>query len=138
MGKSPNSPKLGLEGALEILEGLEPALRDRILGEIQSRQPELFDRLKQGLLNIEGLLKLEDAELRELLQEVPREKWARALRATSPELKERLMTNLPARARDEMEELIVSIGPQPLSEVRRIQSEIALVAQTKFGAKSPR
>jgi flagellar motor switch protein FliG len=125
-------PKIGVEGALEILEGLEPALRDRILNEIQTREPRLFDQLKQGLLNIESLLKLEDAELRLLLQEIPREKWARSMRACSDELKKRLLGNLPVRARSELEELIVSIGPQPLAEVRRLQAEIALVAQTRF------
>jgi len=125
-------PKIGVEGALEILEGLEPALRDRILNEIQNREPRLFDQLKQGLLNIESLLKLEDAELRLLLQEIPREKWARSMRACSDELKKRLLGNLPVRARSELEELIVSIGPQPLAEVRRLQAEIALVAQTRF------
>jgi flagellar motor switch protein FliG len=125
-------PKIGVEGALEILEGLDPALRDRILNEIQTREPRLFDQLKQGLLKIESLLKLEDAELRLLLQEIPREKWARSMRACSDELKKRLLGNLPLRARSELEELIVSIGPQPLAEVRRLQSEIALVAQTRF------
>jgi flagellar motor switch protein FliG len=125
-------PKIGVPGALEILEGLEPAIRDRIMNEIQERQPDLFEQLQKGLLNIESLLKLEDSELRTLLQEIPREKWARSMRACSDELKQRLLANLPARARSELEELIVSIGPQPLSEVRRLQSEIALVARTRF------
>jgi flagellar motor switch protein FliG len=132
MASHPRDPKIGLAGALEILEGLDPKLRDRILGEIQSREPKLFEQLKSGLLNIEALLKLEDSELRVLLQDIPREKWARALRACSEELKSRLLANLPSRARAEMEELIVSIGPQPLAEVRRLQSEIVLLAQTRF------
>jgi len=130
--KNSTGPKIGLEGALEILEGLDPKQRDRILGEIQSREPKLFEQLKSGLLNIEALLKLEDSDLRILLQEVPREKWARALRACSEELKAKLLSNLPSRARTELEELIVSIGPQPLAEVRRLQSEIVLLAQTRF------
>jgi flagellar motor switch protein FliG len=127
--------KIGIAGALEILEGLDPATRERILGEIQSQQPEIYEQLRTGLLNIENLLKLEDSQLRELLQAVPREKWARALRACSPELKDRLMSNLPARARTDMEELIQAVGPQPLNEVRRIQSEIALEAKARFESK---
>ena len=127
--------KIGIAGALEILEGLDPATRERILGEIQSQQPEIYEQLRTGLLNMENLLKLEDSQLRVLLQAVPREKWARALRACSPELKERLMSNLPTRARADMNELIQAVGPQPLSEVRRIQSEIALEAKTRFESK---
>lgn len=128
-------PKIGLEGALELLQGLDPKARDRILSEIQSREPQLFERLRSGLLNIETLLSLEDADLRTLLQEIPREKWARALRACSEGLKTRILANLPTRARAEMEELIVSIGPQPLAEVRRLQSEIALIAQTRWAKR---
>jgi len=128
----PRGPKIGIEGALELLEALDAKARDRIMGEIQTREPELFEKLKKGLLNIESLLQLEDSEIRQLLQDIPREKWARALRATSPELKQKLLGNLPSRARRELEDLILSIGPQPLSEVRRLQSEIALLAQTRF------
>ncbi len=127
--------KIGIAGALEILEGLDPATRERILGEIQSQQPEIYEQLRTGLLNIENLMKLEESQLRELLQAVPREKWARALRACSPELKDRLMSNLPTRARADMEDLIQAVGPQPLNEVRRIQSEIALEAKTRFERK---
>lgn len=126
--------KIGLAGALEILEGLDPATRDRILQDIQAQQPELYEQLQSGLLNIETLLKLEDSQLRELLQEIPRESWARALRACSEELKHRVLGNLPSRARSELEELIQSIGPQPLPEVRRIQSRIALEARTRFSS----
>ncbi len=132
MSNPPSGPKIGIQGALEILEGLDPAHRERILGEIREREPKLFESLSQGLLNIENLLKLEDSQLRTLLGEIPREKWARALRACSDELKTRLLSNLPSRARTELEELISTIGPQPLSEVRRLQSEIALLAQVRF------
>lgn len=125
-------PKTGIPGALELLEALDPKDRERIMNEIAERDPKIFEKLKQGLLNIETLLALEEAELRQLVQEVPREKWARALRATSPELKQKILASFPTRARSELEELIVSVGPQPLAEVRRLQSEIALLAQTRF------
>jgi len=127
--------KIGIAGALELLEGLDPSTRERILGEIQSQQPQIYEQLRVGLLNIENLIQLEDAQFRELLGALPKEKWARALRACSPELKEKVLMNLPTRARAEMEELIQQVGPQPLSEVRRIQSEIALEARTRFERK---
>ena len=125
-------PKIGVAGALELLEGLDPQTRERILGEIETQQPELFEKLKQGLLIIEHLLKLTDEQIRELFGVVPQEKWARALRACSPELKAKLLASLPTRRRADLEDLIQSVGPQPLSEVRRIQAEIALTAKTKF------
>jgi flagellar motor switch protein FliG len=125
-------PKIGVAGALELLEGLDSKTRERILGEIETQQPELFEKLKQGLLNIERLIHLSDEQLRELFGLVPQEKWARALRACSPELKTKLLGCLPTRRRADLEELIQSVGPQPLSEVRRIQAEIALTAKTKF------
>ncbi|MBU6375179.1 MAG: hypothetical protein KGQ59_04230 [Bdellovibrionales bacterium] len=127
--------KIGIAGALELLEGLDSETRERILGEIQAQQPQIYEQLRVGLLNIENLLSLSDDKLRELLGAIPKEKWARALRACSTEFKEKVLMNLPTRARTEMEELIQLVGPQPLAEVRRIQSEIALEARTRFEGK---
>ncbi|MEN9724254.1 MAG: hypothetical protein RJB38_2240 [Pseudomonadota bacterium] len=124
--------KIGIDGALELLEGLDASTRERILAEIQEKQPDLYEQLRQGLLNFETLLRLEDQHIRELLLAIPKEKWARALRACSSELKLKILSNLPSRARTELEELVQSVGPQPLNEVRRIQSEIALEARKRY------
>lgn len=128
-------PKVGIAGALELLEGLDPSTRERILSEVREQQPALYEQLQSGLPHFESLIELDDDRLRELLGSIPRQKWTRALRACTPELLARLMACLPARARRELEDEICTVGPQPLDEVRRIQFEIALEAATRFGRR---
>jgi len=128
-------PKVGIAGALELLEGLDPATRERILAEVREKEPGLYEQLQSGLPHFESLIDLDEQRLRKLFGSIPRQKWARALRACSPELNAKLMACLPARARKELEEEIRAVGPQPLDEVRRIQFEIALEAATRFGRR---
>ncbi len=125
-----SQPRIGIEGAIEILQNLDPETRERIMGEIQAREPEVAAKIDAGLFTFEQLVTLDDLALQDLLmKEIPLERWAVALRACSEGVRTKLFSNLSKRRAEDLVEAIRQSGPKPLSEVRRIQQEIALIAR---------
>ena len=119
------NPKIGIEGALELLRGLEPQDRERILREILEREPALHAKLQAALPDFASLLKLEHGPLRELYFKTDPDLWTQALRKCAPEILDHVLAALPERARTELKDRILSIGPLKLSVVQSAQSRIA-------------
>lgn len=118
-------PRNGVEGALELLRGLEPATQERILAEIAEREPELHRTLQERLPDFERVLKVPAEELRSVYLKSDPDLWTQALRGAAPPLVAHVLASLPERARRELEDRIASLGPIPRSRVEAARTRIA-------------
>lgn len=125
-------PKIGIEGALELLRGLDSAAQERILSEIAEREPELHRTLQERLPDFDRILKIPAQELRSLYFKSDPDLWTEALRGASPSVVAHVLTSLPERARRELEDRIISLGPIP-----RSRAEVARARIAKLFAETP-
>lgn len=122
----------GKKEVAEMLSGLEPEMRERILKEIAGEDLRLAEEIREMLLGFEDLLRLDDISMQLLLKDIPSERLSLALRNASESLKEHVLKNLPTRRRDEISELVESLGQQRLSIVREAQKEIVAILKLKI------
>lgn len=119
-----NKPSTGPRGAAEALAGLDEATRERIMAEIQAKDPKLADAIKNQMFLFQDLLKYPTQELQTVLMTMDRSLLAIALRKSDDEVKNHLMHALTSRMRNEMEELIATVGPQKQSDIESAQRKI--------------
>ncbi len=130
----PNNKDIPVDGraiAAELLNGLDEATRQRILGEMRKRDPGIASKVEGRMWNFEDLLRLEPIAAGRLFSEVPSRNLAMALRKASDELKKHLFASVPKRTADILREEILALGPQRTSTVEAAQKEIYDLAKGK-------
>jgi flagellar motor switch protein FliG len=70
-----------------------------------------------------------DVVITRLLEEVPLEQWAIALKGAEPAVRDIILTAMPRRQAQSFEELMRRSGPVPRSRVEQVREEI--MAQVK-------
>jgi len=81
------------------------------------------------MLTFEDLQRLDNRGMQTLLKEVGRDDLLLALKTASTVMQERILTNLSLRAREIMQEDLVTLGPVRLKDVERAQAAIVLTAR---------
>jgi flagellar motor switch protein FliG len=81
------------------------------------------------MLTFEDLQRLDNRGMQTLLKEVGRDDLLLALKTASTLMQERILTNLSLRAREIMQEDLVTLGPVRLKDVERAQAAIVLTAR---------
>ena len=94
--------------------------------EIQWDAGALLSAGEQAIYNT----KIADKDMQKVLAEIDKADLALALKAAPPELSTKLLSNLSARARDNIQEEISMLGPRPLSDVEEAQKRILQQVRT--------
>jgi flagellar motor switch protein FliG len=108
-----------------LLRGLERAERMEMLGVLEQSDAELAGRIKSMLYQFEDVLRLQNISVQKLLTQVDTKSLAQALSGASPELRDKLFTNLSKRAQEALKEEIELAGTVPSAKVRPAQQAIA-------------
>ena len=119
----------GKQVALEILRRCSAQQQGEVIGEIEKDSAQLAAELRGRLFTFEDLRTLQDRDLQTLLREIDTNKLAVALKGATPELKQKLLSNLSARAAEMLEDDMQAMGPVKLTTVETAQAEIAKLSQ---------
>ena len=122
--KNPGGLKTGVEAVVEMMQHMDGPSREKLMANLQERDPHLVAELEKRLWTFEEVRKLEPPDLQLLLREVPSKTLALALRKTSDELKQAIFSNLSKRAGQILQEDVMALGPQKLSKVEEAQAEV--------------
>lgn len=122
--------KSGFEQALEMLSGLDEKGRQRILADIQKKDPEMARALEENLVRFEDLQHLTPKMFQELLREIKMEDLALGLRMGSPELKKKLLSYMSSGLRKEAEQVLLG-PPRPAQEVQQAVEQVMIVVRRK-------
>ncbi len=114
--------------ALEILRRCTAAQQGEVISEIEKDNQQLAVELRGKLFTFEDLKALADRDLQTLLREIDTNKLALALKGATPELKQKFLSNLSARAAEMLEDDLGAMGPVKLSTVESAQGDIAKLA----------
>ncbi len=114
--------------ALEILRRCSAQQQGEVIAEIERESAALAAELRGRLFTFDDLRQLADRDLQVLLREIDGAQLATALKGATPELKQKLLSNLSARAAPMLEDDLAAMGPVRLSTVETAQAAIAQLA----------
>lgn len=114
----------GVKAAAEIINLLGGNSDTLVLDAIRSHDPELAQKIMDKMFVFDDVLKLDDKAIQTTLKEVAPEALIVALKGAAPELREKFLSNMSARAALALREDLESRGPMRLSEVEAQQKDI--------------
>ena len=119
----------GVKAAAEIINFLGASIEGTVIESIRGQDGDLAQKIMDKMFVFEDLLKLDNAGFQMVLKEVSSETLVVALKGGSPELREKVLSNMSSRAADTLREDLESRGPMRLSEVEAQQKEILKVVR---------
>ena len=107
-----------------VLNLVNSTLEKEVLDAVADKDGSLSDQIKNLMFVFEDLLGLDDKSLQRLMREVEVKQLALALKATSPELKEKIMGTMSQRAVQGLKEEMEFLGPVKMRDVEASQADI--------------
>ena len=114
----------GPQAVAQILNLVSTSVEKEILEQVSDRDQQLSDQIKNLMFVFEDLIMLDDKSLQRLLREVDVKQLALALKAASPELKQKIMGVMSQRAVEGLREEIEFLGAVKMRDVETAQTDI--------------
>jgi flagellar motor switch protein FliG len=118
----------GVRQAAEILNRL-PNNRGAMVELLRAHDPEVVSQIEMSMYDFFILSKQTENTISRLLDEIPLEQWAIALKGAEPALRDALLSAMPKRQAQSFEDLMKRSGPVPMSRIEQTRREI--MAQVK-------
>ena len=119
----------GVPTIAEILNLVDRGTEKSILEGFESNDPDLVEQIRRLMFVFEDILKVNDKGIQAVLKEIDNEELCLALKTASDELKEKIFTNMSARASELIKEDMEYMGPVRLSDVEAAQQRIVDVVR---------
>ena len=119
----------GVEPLAEMLNQIDKATEEQILDNLEERDPDLAEQIRQLMFVFDDLVKIDDRGIQELIKAVPNDKWKVALKTASESVKDLVFKNMSERAAEMLAEDMDSMAAVKLSDVESIQFEIVSIAR---------
>ena len=103
--------KKGVDVATRLLSCVDPQTYDSILSNLDHKDPDLANQLKQSVFSFADLQYLDDRDLKVILKSVDTSNWAPALKDGSLNLKKKILQNLAAKPAELLNYEMANIGP---------------------------
>ena len=124
----------GLKTAADVLNAMDRNFSDPLLNELDRRNPELGQAIRQKMFTFEDLITLDHASLQKVMREVDMRDLAVSHKGASAKLKEALLGCISKRAAETVKEEISFLGSikkkdieaaqlRVVDSVRRLESE---------------
>jgi flagellar motor switch protein FliG len=119
----------GVKTAAEILNMMGTAVETSVLDFVREADGELAQKIMDNMFTFDDLEKIDDKGFQALLKEVQSDSLVLALKAASPELRDKVFRNMSTRAAETLKEDLESRGPVKLSEVEAEQKEMLKIVR---------
>ena len=122
-----------IDRASSILQAVDHALSEDILQAIDEQSPELGTELRDRLFKFDDIIRLNDMDMRRIMQEVNMDTLAIALRTAPMDVREKFFGNMSKRAAQGIKEDMEFSSKIKLSEVEIKQKEITSIIRELDG-----
>ena len=119
----------GVKTAAEILNMMGTVVETSVLDFVREADGELAQKIMDNMFTFDDLEKIDDKGFQSLLKEVQSDSLVLALKAASPELRDKVFRNMSSRAAESLKEDLESRGPVKLSEVEAEQKEMLRIVR---------
>jgi len=115
-----------VEGVRQVAEILNrmPGQRQEMVELLRAHDPVVVGEIEVSMYEFFMLSRQSEAVLLRLLEEVPIEVWAIALKGAEPAVRDAVLAAMPRRQAQSFEEVMRRNGPMPLSRVEQARQEI--------------
>jgi len=113
----------GVRQAAEILNRL-PNNRAEMVELLRAHDPEVVSQIEMSMYDFFILSKQTEQTITRLLDEIPLEQWAVALKGAEPALRDAILAAMPKRQAQSFEDLMRRSGPVPMSRIEQTRREI--------------
>lgn len=117
----------GTQVAVDLLKRVGADDETAIFDDLERRDEELAEELRNRMFVFEDVLKLHPREVQLILREVDGQQLALSLKGASPALKEFLLSNMSSRAALIVMDDLEAMGPVSRAQVEQAQKEIIAV-----------
>ena len=119
----------GVRSLASILNSSNRATERNILEHLQGEDPELAEEVRRLLFVFEDVLKLDDRAIQLVLREVDSKDLALAMRGSTGEVQEKILTNMSSRGAEMLREEMEFMAPQRRRVVEEAQTKIVAVVR---------
>jgi flagellar motor switch protein FliG len=119
-GSVPGGPKV----VAEIIKQADKELEEQVFAGLEQRDGPLAETIRGMLFTFEDLMQLDNRGMQALLKEVAREDLLLSLKTASPELSQKIFSNVSSRAAEILREDLDTAGPARLSDVEAAQGKV--------------
>ncbi len=117
----------GIPTVVEILNHVDRSTEKLILEDLEKKNAELVERIRQQMFIFEDIVTLDDASIQRMLRDLESDVIALALKGASDEVKSRIFKNISKRAGEILRENMEYMGPVRLREVEEAQQKVVAV-----------
>lgn len=117
----------GIQSVVDILNRSDPGTLKVVMESLEMDDPELAEQVKRQMFVFEDIVMLDDRGIQLVLREVDSKDLALAIKGSNPEVGEKIMQNMSARASQMLKEDIEFMGPVRLRDVEDAQQRIVKV-----------
>ncbi len=114
----------GAEAVAEILNSTSRAAEKNILDALRERDPEMAEEVTNLMFVFEDILTLQDDAIQKVVKEIDSKTLALALKATSGELKEKILNNMSERAAEMLQDELQYLKNVRVKDVEDSQKQI--------------
>ncbi|XAH22450.1 flagellar motor switch protein FliG [Xylophilus sp. GW821-FHT01B05] len=113
----------GVRQVAEILNRL-PANRQQMMEQLRARDPKVVSEIEVSMYDFFILSRQSEAVITRLLEQVPMEQWAIALKGAEPPVRNAVLQAMPRRQAQAFEDSLRRTGPMPRSRIEQAREEI--------------
>lgn len=117
------SKLVGIKHAADIVNRI-PTNQQELLEQLRIRDEDVVNELKDQMYEFFILSRQTPAVLQRLIDEIPLEEWAVALKGTEPVLRQAIYSAMPKRQVQLLQSTGTRLGPVPASRVEQVRKEI--------------
>jgi flagellar motor switch protein FliG len=118
----------GPRSVAEILNRMEGAMSDEILGNLQDDQP-MVDAIRHYMFTFDDLLLIDTMAMKEVVGKIDRKLLVVALKGTSDQLKNQFLQCMSQRGAEMLREDMEAAGPVRIRDVEQAQQQILAVVR---------
>ncbi|WP_144006614.1 FliG C-terminal domain-containing protein, partial [Pelomonas sp. KK5] len=119
----------GVKQAAEIINRL-PRDRAQMVELLRAHDAEVVSEIEVSMYDFFLLSRQPESALIRIIEEVPLETWAIALKGAEPAVRDAILAAMPRRQAQSFEDLIRRSGPVPLSRVEQARAEVMARVKT--------
>ena len=117
----------GVESIVDILNNVDRSTEKSIIENLEEEDPELAEEIKRRMFVFEDIVMLDNQAIQRVLQEIEALDMARALKASSTDVQEKILSNMSKRAGVLLQEEMEYLGPIRITDVEDSQQRIVAI-----------
>ena len=113
----------GIRQTAEILNRL-PGNRAQMVELLRAHDPEVVSKIELSMYDFLILANQSENALSRIIEEVPLEQWAIALKGAEVSIRDAILKTMPKRQAQAFEDMMRRAGPMPMSRIEQTRQEI--------------